>query len=188
MLRLAGLRPIIVLALAGLAACRPDKDAQLNAILDNASQEEPPPPPNSVQHIANTVATASKFEIALSQTADINSSVSPATKAFARDMIAAHKASMDRLRVALAKLHPPPMADAEPSLEQRAALDDLRGKRGRTFEVSFKAHQVALLRDLLRSLQDYAANGKEPALIDYARAQIPEVSGQLRRAEALPPE
>lgn len=180
-------RLMLAVLLAAVAACGPDKDAELNAILDNASQEEPPPPPNSVQHIANTVATASKFEIALSQMADINSSVSPATKTFARDMMAAHTASMDRLRVALARLDPPPMADADLSLDQEAALDDLRGKRGATFEVSFKADQVALLSDLLRAFEEYVAKGREPALIDYARSQIPEVTGQLRRARALPP-
>ena len=181
---------VTIVAVAGLAlaSCNRDDitDEQFNRMaVENGASTELPPAPNSVQGFANAVANANKFEIAMSQIADINSSASPATKAFATEMIGAHKAATVRLRVALAQLNPPPMAVAELSDDQQAMLDTLRPKRGAEFDAAFKAMQIAAHEKALAALQNYTARGDTPALVDYAKALVPVISAHLEKARAL---
>lgn len=187
MIRLA----VILVAVAGLAlaACNRAEmtDEQFNRmVVENGGASEPPPAPGSAQAFANAMANTNKYVIALAQIADVNSSASPATKSFATTMIADHKLCMDKLRVALAHLDPPPMADGKLSDDQKAMFDVLRPKRGAEFDAAFKAMQVDAHQRAMKAVREYADSGDTPVLVQFARAMEPEMADHLEQARALP--
>lgn len=175
-------------AVLGLSACNREPDANANnvVIADNgATLDSPAPAPSPTQAFANAVITGNQYEIDLAAVADLNSSASSATKRFAAQMATQHSASNDKLRVALAQLNPPPMADSTPTADQKAMLENLRTKRGADFDAAFKAAQVAAHEESLAALNSYAASGDTPALVEFAKGMIPTVTAHLNAAKGL---
>ncbi|HET6943589.1 MAG TPA: DUF4142 domain-containing protein [Sphingomicrobium sp.] len=171
-----------------LGACGQRDDAtstQANEAAANevtAGNDAAPLEPSGAQAFVNKAAASDRFEIETSKLV-ADSAASSAVMAYARDMIAAHTASSAKLKAIVA-----PSAvviDDRLSPSQRAALDDMKMKKGYIFDAAYVAAQVHGHEQTLTELRNYAASGDNAALKGFAQGLIPTVEQHLAEAKNL---
>jgi putative membrane protein len=139
---------------------------------------------NADQGFVNAAGASDRFEIESSQLA-ASSASSPAIKAFAAKMIAAHTTSTQKLKAAAGALSPALTVDDTLSATQQQAMDGLKGKTGADFDSAYAAAQVNGHQAALEMLKDYAASGDNANLKGVANGLIPTVTAHLNMAKSL---
>lgn len=183
-LALAALLPA-ALGACGQRDAEPSPDAN-NAASDDAAAGNDAAPVASVgaQDFVNKAAASDRFEIETSKLV-ASSAASTAVMAFARDMISAHTASTAELKAAAAKDPTGIVINDELSPSQKAALEDLKMKKGYIFDAAYIAAQVHGHEQTLTELKTYAASGDNAELKSFAQSMIPAVTEHLSKAQAL---
>jgi len=139
---------------------------------------------SGAQAFVNKAAASDRFEIETSKLV-ADSAASSAVMAYARDMIAAHTASSAKLKAIVAKDPSAVLIDDQLGPSQRAALDDMKMKKGYIFDAAYVAAQVHGHEEMLTELKNYAASGDNAALKEFAQALIPTVEQHLTKAKNL---
>lgn len=180
---------ITALALAG---CGPKAETTTTAttIADNGTVAGPAmdniaaPMVSPGQAFANTAAASDAFEIATSQLA-ATASASPAVKAFAAKMIAAHTDSTAKLKSAAASSAPAITPDPTMTADQEKTLADLKTMTGAGFDKAYVSAQVDAHQATLDALKAYSATGDVPQLKTFATGLVPIVTAHLNMAKGL---
>ena len=104
-------------------------------------------------------------------------------KNFAQQMIQGHtQTSMQLKKIAAANNMTPPMRlDAR----HQAMIDQLRGAGKQDFDRTYVSQQVAAHQEALSLMQQYAADGEQPALKQFAAKTAPVVQQHLTMARNL---
>ena len=79
----------------------------------------------------------------------------------------------------------PIVIDDQLSPSQKAALDDMKMKKGYIFDAAYVAAQVHGHDETLTELKNYAASGDNAALKAFAQDLIPTVEQHLAKAKTL---
>ena len=110
---------------------------------------------------------------------------SAAVRAYARTMLAEHRAAMARYeeaaRAAGLEDHLPPGMSPE-HWEMLRRLEERSGSR---FDRTYVSQQVETHEDAIALHRNFAANGTGPRLLDFARVAAPAASRHLAAAQAL---
>lgn len=136
------------------------------------------------QDFVNKAAASDRFEIETSKLV-ASSAASTAVMAFAREMIAAHTASTAKLKAAAAKDPTGIAVNDELSASQKAALEDLKMKKGYIFDAAYIAAQVHGHEQALSELKNYAASGDNAELKAFAQSMVPAATEHLSKAQGL---
>jgi putative membrane protein len=140
--------------------------------------------PLTAQGFANAAAASDRFEIESSKLA-ASAASSPAVKAFAQKMIAAHEGSTAKLKTTAGGLSPAVTPDDTLTAEQQQTLDSLKAAKGAQFDEAYAAAQVDAHQKALDALNGYAASGDNQALKDFAKGLVPTVTAHLNMAKGL---
>ena len=140
--------------------------------------------PSGTQAFVDKIAAGDRFEIETSKLV-AGSAASSEVMDYARQMIAAHTQSADRLKTAVANDPSGIVTDDQLSTAQQAALEDMKSKKGYIFDTAYLSAQVHGHDQMLTELKNYAASGDNAALKSFAQAQIAPVTGHLAKAKAL---
>lgn len=124
------------------------------------------------------------FEIAAARLA-LAKSRSPAIRAYATKMIAAHAQATARIKKAAAAARPAIVPDASSTQDYDAKLAELRGLTGPAFDQAYVAGQIHEHHVALSLYQLYAAGGTVPGLKAAATATVAMLNRHLAMAEAL---
>jgi putative membrane protein len=143
-----------------------------------------PAPVSGGQAFANAAAASDAFEIATSKLA-LDKAHSPAIKAFAKQMIAAHTDSTAKLKAAAASASPAIMPDPMLTPDQQQTLDSLGGQAGADFDTAYAAAQTDGHTKTLAALKEYSATGDVPQLKAFATKLVPTVTAHLNMAKGL---
>ena len=174
----------LALAACGGEADEADVAAEDTAAEDTAADAADPAMPTPAQGFADMQAASDKFEIESSRLAGGKAS-SQEVKDFAAMMIRDHTKSSEDLKAAAGaagvSVNPDPALP--PALQ--AHLDELR-RDGTNFDGAYKRQQLSAHQETLRMLRNYAENGDNPALKDFAGKTATVVEGHLEHARELP--
>jgi putative membrane protein len=159
-------------------------EANDTAANDMAATNEPAPAPASgAQDFVNKAAASDRFEIESSKLVP-SSAASAKVMDYGRMMIAAHTQSTAKLKALVAK-DPAGKINDELSAAQKAALEDMKSKKGYIFDAAYLAAQAHGHQETLTELKNYSSSGDNAALKDFATGLIPTVSEHLDKAKAL---
>ena len=158
--------------------------ADQNATMGAMNAGVAAPTTNGGQMFANNAAASDAFEIETSKLA-LDSSQSAAVKKFAKQMVAAHTQSTEKLKTAAAGLSPAITPDPTLDPDQQAKLDALKDKKGKDFDTAYIDAQVAGHQQTLDKVRSYAASGDVPAFKSFAQTLAPIVAAHLNMAKAL---
>jgi putative membrane protein len=176
----------VVLTLA-LCACGEAGDADRQTagqkLADSFSPAaEAAAPAPSAQAFANAVAANAAYEIAAAKLAE-RMSRRDEVRSFAAQMIQDHTVVADELRDALKRTHEVTAGSAITSDQQRQ-IDEL-GKAGGDFDAAYAKQEIAAHEQELSALRDYADNGMDPALSEFAADAENMAADHLRLARKL---
>jgi putative membrane protein len=123
------------------------------------------PPAQSTRAFANGIAADGAYELAAARLAQ-QMGRSETVKAFAAEMTQDHTVAANELRDALTRTSGV-AADPQLSAAQRQSLEGLRNA-GKDFDNDYARQEIAAHTQELSALRDYADNGMEPALSEFA--------------------
>ena len=173
-----------------LSACG-QRDARTAAEMNNsmsnetsASDDSNMVAPSNAQSFVNKAAASDRFEIETSKLV-ASSAASPAVMDYGRMMIAAHTQSTAKLKGIVAKDPAGVIINDELSPAQKAALEDMKSKKGYIFDAAYLAAQIYGHDETLTELENYAATGDNAALKEFANGLIPTVTEHLDKAKSL---
>ena len=172
-----------------LAACGQNDgtstaDENNNADMTSPGDETNMVAPSNGQAFVNKAAASDRFEIETSKLVP-SSAASAKVMDYGRMMIAAHTQSTAKLKILVAKDPAGIVINDELSPAQRAALEDMKSKKGYIFDAAYLAAQAHGHEETLAELKTYAASGDNAALKDFAAGLIPIVSQHLEKAKDL---
>lgn len=136
----------------------------------------------SADEYARSQAQGELFEIALSQLV-LDKSEDQGVRDFAERMVAAHTASLQKLRAASG-----PLAATLPSAldsSQQTSLFRLENVSGMKFNLEYMQLQMDGHKQALDLNRRYAANGTDPALRQYATEAVPMIQDHLSMAQKV---
>lgn len=139
-------------------------------------------PARSAQAFANAIAANDAYQIAAAKLAE-QMSQRTAVKAFAAQMIQDHTVMADELHDALGRTHGV-IIDPRVTSAQQQKLDDLR-HAGDDFDDVYGKQEIAAHEQALATLRDYADNGMDPALTEFAANAANMAADHLRLARKL---
>lgn len=136
----------------------------------------------SADEYARRQAQGELFEIALSQLV-LDKSEDQGVRAFAEQMVAAHTASLDKLRAAAGSL----AASLPSSLDtnQGNAIFRLENISGMKFNLEYVQLQIDGHKAALELNRRYAASGTDPALRQYASGAVSMIQDHLAMAQRV---
>lgn len=139
-------------------------------------------PSQSAQDFASAVAADDAYELAAAQLAR-KMAASEDVRLFAAQMVQDHAVLADELSGALKRTRG---VTAEPRMTagQQHQLDDLRAA-GKDFDDEYAKQEIANHERELAALRDYADNGMDPALSEFAADAAPMAADHLRLARKL---
>jgi putative membrane protein len=140
------------------------------------------PAAQSAQAFVDSIAADSAWQIAAAQMAEQRSGDAD-TKAFAAQMAQDHAVIAAELGNVLKRTHGL-AADPRLAPAQQKALDDLRAA-GSDFDAVYAKQQVSANEQELTVLRDYADNGMDPALSEFAAGAANMAADHLRAARGL---
>lgn len=138
--------------------------------------------PFSADEYARRQAQSELFKIALSQLV-LDKSEDPAVRAFAEQMVAAHTASLQKLRAAAG-----PYAATLPSAldsAQEVAVFQLENISGMKFNLEYMRLQIEGHKQALELNRRYAAGGSDAALRQYAAETAAMLQDHLSMAQKV---
>lgn len=187
-MRFGALVLVAVLPIA-LAACGQNDGAGTADENNNADVPSPGDDTNMVAPsngpaFVNKAAASDRFEIETSKLVP-GSAASAKVMDYGRMMIAAHTQSTAKLKVLVAKDPAGIVVNDELSPAQRAAIEDMKSKKGYIFDAAYLAAQAHGHEETLAELKTYAASGDNAELKDFAAGLIPIVSQHLEKAKDL---
>jgi putative membrane protein len=110
---------------------------------------------------------------------------SPAVKDFARQMVEAHKGTSSQLKSLIAShninVTPPAHVDSR----RQGLLDSLRGAKAADFDHRYMSQQVAAHKEADILMREYAEEGDNAAIKDFARVTDKAVKMHLSMARKL---
>lgn len=149
-----------------------------------ATNEPAPAPASGAQDFVNKAAASDRFEIETSKLVP-SSAASAKVMDYGRMMIAAHTQSTAKLKALVAKDPAGIKINDELSAAQKAALEDMKSKKGYIFDAAYLAAQAHGHEETLTELKNYSSSGDNAALKEFATGLIPTVSEHLDKAKAL---
>ena len=152
-----------------------------NAADDALAAVRPAPTPLD---FVNTAAKSDAFEIAAAKLAVKNAS-SPAVKAFAEQMIAAHTDSTAKIKAAAGRASPAITPDPTLTADQNEDLAELGRLTGAKFDEEYIDGQVDAHEEALALMRAFAADGADAGLKAVAAEIAPIVECHLRMAREL---
>lgn len=185
-------RPIaaaaVVLSLA-LCACGEagdtDRHTAGQSLADafSPAAEAASPPAQTAQAFANTISSTDSYEIAAAKLAQ-RMSRRGEIEDFAARMIQDHTVVADELRDALKRTHG---VTVDPQMDpaEQHNLDKLRNA-GDDFDNAYATQQIDTHEHELSTLRDYANNGMDPALSQFAADAEDMAADHLDLARKLP--
>ena len=137
----------------------------------------------STQDFVTQAAVGDMFEIQSSELA-LQRADEP-TKAFATQMIAAHKKTTEELKslLASANINVTPPATLDNAHKEK--LDALGKLQGKEFTEQYQEDQVDAHEDAVSLFERYADGGENPALKQWAGKTLPELKHHLDMAKKL---
>jgi putative membrane protein len=139
-------------------------------------------PPHGARAFASAVAAENAYEIAAAKLA-ARMSRRDDIKTFAAQMIQDHTVVGDELRDALKRTHGVTV-DPRLTSRQQQALDRLH-KAGNAFDDVYAKQEIAAHEQELSALRDYADNGMDPALSEFAAEAESMAADHLSLARKL---
>ena len=136
----------------------------------------------SSEEFARRDAQAQLFEIAVSQLI-LDKSEDQAVRGFAEQMVAAHTASLEKLRAAsgtMAALLPTTLDST-----QQTTLFHLENISGMKFNLQYMQMQIDGHKAALELNRRYASGGTDPALRQYASEAVPMIQDHLNMAQKV---
>ena len=176
----------VVLTLV-LCACGeagdPDRETAGQQQADAFSHRPATAPAPTAQAFASSVAAENAYEIAAAKLAQ-QKSHNDEVKRFAAQMIQDHAVVSNELRDALKQRQ---RVTGEPRMTtlQQQELDKLRNAGG-NFDNAYAKDEIAAQEQALSALRDYADNGMDPALSEFAADATNLAADDLRLARSLP--
>ncbi|HEY7806725.1 MAG TPA: DUF4142 domain-containing protein [Croceibacterium sp.] len=176
----------VVLTFA-LCACGeagdPDRETAGQEQADAFSHQPATAPAQTAQAFAGSVAAENAYEIAAAKLAQQKSG-NDEVKRFAAQMIQDHTVVRNELRDALKQTQ---RVTGEPRMTtlRQQALDKLRNAGG-NFDNAYAKDEIAAQEQALSALRDYADNGMDPALSEFAADATNLAADDLTLARALP--
>ncbi|NIJ09480.1 putative membrane protein [Sphingomonas vulcanisoli] len=141
------------------------------------------PGSRQTREFVQAAAQSDEFEI-LAATTVLAQSEDPKVRAFAQQMIDAHRKTSADLRAAVsaAGLNPP-----KPGMsgEQSMFLAALQSQRGTEFDKVYIKQQALAHRAALAVEQAYAASGDNAAIRKVAAAAVPVITSHLQMADQM---
>jgi putative membrane protein len=138
-----------------------------------------PSTPDFVQQ----AAISDMFEIQSSELATQRADA--ATKAFAEQMVSAHRKTSDELKGLVASGKVKEALPTKLDSAHQEKLDTLKGLKGGDFTKQYRSDQVEAHKDAVSLFERYADGGDNPALKDWAGKTLPELKRHLELAEKL---
>jgi putative membrane protein len=135
---------------------------------------------SNTQDFVRNAAIGGMFEIQSSQLA-LNKSQDRDVRDFAQKMITDHRQADEKLK-SLAKNETIPTS-LDSAHEQM--LQHLRGENGSNFVEAFKQDQVTAHREAVNLFQNYANNGSDPQLKQFAQQTLPTLQNHLQMAQGI---
>lgn len=139
---------------------------------------------SSTQGFVTAAAVGDMYEVAAGRIA-LERATTPAVKAFAQRMVAAHTETTEKLKSVLAgnsiKVAQPTHVDNR----RQGMLDNLRGASAEDFEHRYISQQVAAHKEADTLMRGYAQDGDNQAAKDFARETDGHVKAHLSLAERL---
>lgn len=175
-------------AALALAACGEAEETTVaddtmadSGTLDTGLAADPGMPTNA-QEFATMQAASDTYEIEAGRLAQENAS-DQAVQDFGSMMVEDHTASTSNLQSAAAQAQGITV-DPQMTAEQQSNIEELRNA-GEDFDSTYLDQQVEAHEKALEMLQNYAQNGDNPALQDFARQTAEVVQGHLQQAREL---
>lgn len=136
----------------------------------------------SAEEYARRQAQSELFEIALSQLI-LDKSEDQGVRAFAEQMVAAHTASLQKLRAAAGTMAAllPTTVDST----QQNVLFRLENISGMKFNMEYMQMQIDGHKQALELNRRYATGGTDPALRQYASEAVPMIQDHLNMAQKV---
>lgn len=141
------------------------------------------PGPRQTREFVQAAAQSDEFE-RMEATTALAQSKNPHIRAFAQQMLDAHRATTDRLLGAVAQSNLKPPAPGIGG-DQSMFLAALQSARGADFDKLYVRQQVLAHRAALATQQGYAASGDDAAIRSVAAATVPIVAAHLQMAERM---
>jgi putative membrane protein len=186
MTRCPAIAAAVVLTLA-LCACGeagdPDRETAGQEQADAFSHQPAATPAQTAQAFTSSVAADNAYEIAAAKLAR-QKSRNDEVKRFAAQMTQDHTVASHELRDAL-KQTQGVTGDPRMTTLQQQELDRLRNA-DRNFDNAYAKDEIAAQQQALSALRDYADNGMDPALSEFAADATNLAADDLALARALP--
>jgi putative membrane protein len=137
----------------------------------------------ATQNFITTVAMNTMFEIQSSQLIEPNADTD--TKPFAQKMITDHTAASGQLKSLVQGGQVNARLPTELDADHQAKLDAMKKLSGEQLDRDYDQTQLQAHKDTVALFQQYAQNGDNPALKDWAAKTLPALQIHLTMAGAL---
>jgi putative membrane protein len=141
----------------------------------------------STEDFIQKTATGNRFEIDSSRLA-VDKAHSPKIRDFARQMISDHRKAGEDFTDTLTKDRKDkdkPVPNDEPNADQKKALDALNNAPEKEFDKTYVDTQVKAHDDTVSLFEDYAKNGDDQALKDFAQRTLPTLKNHQKMVKDL---
>ena len=131
----------------------------------------------------NKAAMSDMFEIQSSELA-LQKATDAKVKDFAKMMVSDHSAASDKLKSAVqsAQLPPPP---TELDAKHKKKMDKLQSASGREFDRAYVDAQVKGHKKAVELFSNYAKEGKNAELKNFAQQTLPTLEQHLKQVRSL---
>ena len=137
----------------------------------------------SMPDFVKQVAISDMFEIQSSELAMQRGDAT--TKAFAGQMISAHRKTSDEMKELVASGKVKETLPTKLDSAHQEKLDKLEGLHGMDFSKQYRRDQIEAHKDAVSLFERYADGGDNPALKDWAGKTLPALRRHLEMAEQL---
>ena len=139
---------------------------------------------NTTEGFVTAAAVSDMYEVTAGEIA-LQRAQSPKVKDFARQMIEAHKGTTSQLKSVIASNNIKVMPPAHVDGRRQGVLDNLRGAKAEDFDHRYMSQQVAAHKEADILMRDYAKDGDNAAVREFAAATSQAVKMHLSMAEKL---
>jgi putative membrane protein len=139
---------------------------------------------HSTQGFVTAAATSDMYEVTAGKIA-LQRAQSPAVKDFAQQMIDAHTATTSKLKGIIASNNINVTPPAHVDNRRQGMLDNLRGAKAEDFDHRYVSQQVAAHKEADILMREYAEEGDNAAIKDFAATTDKAVKMHLSMAQKL---
>lgn len=139
---------------------------------------------SSLQGFVTGAAISDMYEVEAGKIATTRSSNAD-VKAFAEKMVTAHTETTAKLKSILAAMKHQPAAPAHLDDRRQGMIDELRGAKAADFDNRYISQQIDAHKEALSLMQNYAKNGDNAAVKNFASDTAPAVQDHLNMAEGI---